>query len=169
MDSPFRISVARAHNFRVKHAIAVVVHNLGHEDLNVNALASSLRISPSHLRRILLSATEMTPNQLIKHCRLERARELLMGVLSIKEISHAVGIRDVSHFVRDFKAKYHIRPSEYRRMLHANPASSVPVSTVTGDDVPGGMNSGLGAAFETEVQSNRWTKPSHAQIHDLCG
>jgi AraC-like DNA-binding protein len=169
VESPYRIVLARTHNYRVKHAIAVVVHNLGHVGLNVNALASSLRISPSHLRRILLSATDMTPNQLIKHCRLERTRELLTGVLSIKEISHAVGIRDVSHFVRDFKAKYSIRPSEYRRMLNANTASAVLSSTSTGDDDLGGMNSSLGVAFEREVQSTRWIKPSNSQIHDLCG
>jgi AraC family transcriptional regulator len=114
-------------NFRAKHAIAIILHNLNDDELSVNVLASSLRISPSHLRRIVLDATDMTPGRLIKHCRLERARELLMGVLSIKEISHSVGIRDVSHFVRDFKAKYGIRPTEYRRRMSGHLTSTAPI------------------------------------------
>jgi AraC-like DNA-binding protein len=111
------VKCSQSSNFRVKHAIAIILHNLNQDELNVLALASTLNISPSHFRRIVLSATDMTPSRLIKHCRLESARELLAGVLSVKEISHCVGIRDVSHFVRDFKAKYGIRPTEYRRKM----------------------------------------------------
>jgi AraC-like DNA-binding protein len=33
----------------------------------------------------------------------------------IKEIRFEVGIRDQSHFTRDFKLKYGITPSEYRK------------------------------------------------------
>ncbi len=121
---------------KVKHAVAIILNNLDHDELSVGALASSLHLSGSHLRRLVVGATRMTPVQLIKHYRLERARELLADSLSIKEISRRVGIRDISHFVRDFKTKYGMRPSECRRRLMADafPAShafSSPLTTMT--------------------------------------
>ena len=47
--------------------------------------------------------------------RLERAKHLLdTSFLSVKEITHSVGLNDESHFVRDFKKAYGASPTLYR-------------------------------------------------------
>ncbi|MGH9906870.1 MAG: helix-turn-helix domain-containing protein, partial [Pyrinomonadaceae bacterium] len=38
--------------------------------------------------------------------------------LSVKEITHSVGLNDESHFVRDFKAVYGFPPTRYRNLLN---------------------------------------------------
>lgn len=46
---------------------------------------------------------------------MERARYLLeTSFLSVKEITHNVGLNDESHFVRDFKKVYGVPPTLYR-------------------------------------------------------
>lgn len=46
---------------------------------------------------------------------MERARQLLLNsFLSVKEIAGVVGINDISHFVRDYKALYGQTPSQTR-------------------------------------------------------
>ena len=53
--------------------------------------------------------------QYLKALRMQTACELLETTdLSIKQIMLGVGIRDESHFVRDFKRKYGMTPTQYR-------------------------------------------------------
>ena len=53
--------------------------------------------------------------QFLKTYRLEKACELLeTTLLSIKEITAQVGVKDESHFMRDFKKSYSVTPSQYR-------------------------------------------------------
>ena len=43
---------------------------------------------------------------------MEKARYLLeTSLLSVKEITHSVGLNDESHFVRDFKKAYGVPPT----------------------------------------------------------
>ncbi len=54
----------------------------------------------------------------LKDLRLEKARELLEdenNFLQIQEIRIKVGISHDSHFTRDFKEKFGLTPTEYRR------------------------------------------------------
>jgi AraC-like DNA-binding protein len=54
------------------------------------------------------------PRQYLKARRLEVARDLLIRTdHSIKEIAHSLGL-DVSHFGRDFKARFGVMPAKYR-------------------------------------------------------
>lgn len=47
---------------------------------------------------------------------MEKARYLLeTSFLSVKEITHSVGLNDESHFVRDFKKAYGEPPTRYRK------------------------------------------------------
>jgi AraC-like DNA-binding protein len=48
--------------------------------------------------------------------RLEKSCQLLENTfLHIKEIGVEVGITDANHFLRDFKAKYKLSPTAYRK------------------------------------------------------
>ena len=46
---------------------------------------------------------------------MQRAEQLLRRTfLSIKEVTFRSGMRDISHFVREFKKHYGVTPTEFR-------------------------------------------------------
>jgi len=51
----------------------------------------------------------------LRELRMQRAQHLLASTfLSVKEIAFVSGINDVSTFVRTFKRRYGVTPSEFR-------------------------------------------------------
>jgi transcriptional regulator GlxA family with amidase domain len=82
----------------------------------VGELSKSVNLSVPHLLYLFKRETGMTLVQYLRHLRLEKARALLEdSFLQIKQISFEVGLPDQSHFVRYFKEKNGLTPSEYRR------------------------------------------------------
>jgi len=54
----------------------------------------------------------------LKELRIRKAEDLLRRTsLSIKEITLLCGLQDVSHFVRDFKRKNGMTPTEFREQM----------------------------------------------------
>jgi transcriptional regulator GlxA family with amidase domain len=89
-----------------------------HRELTLGELARSVELSRSRVCYLFKSAIGLSPMQYLKTLRIERARELLETTnLSIKQIMLEVGIRDESHFVRDFKSASGITPAQYRARL----------------------------------------------------
>jgi transcriptional regulator GlxA family with amidase domain len=98
---------------RVQAAIAFMNTNI-HRKLTAVEIAESVRLSPTHLRRLFKTETDSSLAQYLRELRLERAKHLLETTfLNVKEVASAVGVTGVSHFVRDFKKVYGLRPSEY--------------------------------------------------------
>jgi len=85
------------------------------ENLSLIELAQCVNLTPSHLCYLFKAHKGISPMQFLKARRLEKACGLLKTtLLSIKEITSHVGIRDESHFTRDFKKSYGVTPSHYR-------------------------------------------------------
>jgi transcriptional regulator GlxA family with amidase domain len=60
----------------------------------------------------------MTPAQYLKSLRMWKAKELLEETfLNVKQIMLRVGVKDQSHFVRDFRGLYGHTPTKYRRRV----------------------------------------------------
>jgi AraC-like DNA-binding protein len=79
-------------------------------------LAGIVNLSKSRFEKLFKQELKISAMQFIKHLRLEKAKELLKTtLLTVKEIGFAVGINDQSGFVRDFKRKYGLTPTEYRK------------------------------------------------------
>ena len=98
---------------RVRAAINFMNTNLerGHTSIEI---AKAVRLSPTHLRRLFKSETGQSILEYRKQLQLERATHLLETTFSsVKEIAAIVGLNEVSHFARDFKKAYGLRPSEY--------------------------------------------------------
>ncbi len=84
----------------------------------IDELAETINLSKSRFKELFKQKTQLSPIQFVRHLRFEKAKELLKTTrLTVKEISFAVGMSDQSHFVRDFKKKYNISPTEYRNKI----------------------------------------------------
>lgn len=99
---------------KVQVIIKIMEDNL-HENLTLDELAQCVNLTPSHLCYLFKTHKGTSPMRFLKTRRLEKTCELLEKTLmSIKEISFQVGIKDESHFMRDFKKFYGVTPSQYR-------------------------------------------------------
>ena len=60
----------------------------------------------------------MTAAQYLKSLRMQRAKQLIDSTfLNTKQIMQMVGIKDESHFVREFKKIYGLPPGTYKQRL----------------------------------------------------
>src|SRR5258707_2546977 len=99
---------------RVKAVIGAMSKLMGSR-LSVRGLSGTVNLTPGRLRELFKKETGRSPLDYLKDLRMQRAAELLPGTfLSIKEVTFLIGVRDVSHFVRDFKKLHGITPSEFR-------------------------------------------------------
>lgn len=83
-------------------------------------IALSVNLSQPRLRSLFKAETGMTPAQYLKSLRMKKAKELLEdeeAFLNVKQIMLRVGVKDQSHFVRDFCGLYGHMPTEYRRRV----------------------------------------------------
>ena len=81
-------------------------------------MAQVVNLSPSRLRYLFKREIGVAPAHYLRAFRLERAKELLETTfLSVKEITSRIGVRDQSHFIREFKKTYGLTPAQYRLSL----------------------------------------------------
>ena len=101
-------------NPKVQKVIDHMNANL-HRKLVLKGLAKLARLSRSRLCCVFKEETGMSVGRYLKSLRIAKAGDLLETTsLSTKEIRSSVGILDHSHFVRDFKKRHDVTPSEYR-------------------------------------------------------
>ncbi len=63
-----------------------------------------------------MSLFEKTPSELITDIRLEKGKELLAkSQLTISEIAFKTGFNNPKYFTKNFKKKYDILPSAYKK------------------------------------------------------
>ncbi|GAB3989027.1 two-component regulator propeller domain-containing protein [Spirosoma daeguense] len=79
----------------------------------VEPLAAAIGMSRMHLNRKVKAMTDMTPNELIRIVRLNRAAALLLTGVSVSEVADRVGFDTAAYFSKVFKDHYHVTPSEY--------------------------------------------------------
>ncbi len=83
----------------------------------LGSIASKLNLSLSRFRHLFKSEVGMSPQHYVRLLRLQRARRLLQSsLLRVKEIAAIIGVNDVSHFVRNYKALHRETPSQTRAL-----------------------------------------------------
>ena len=101
-------------NPHVRKVIRLMREDLCRE-LSLSDMARSADVSPWWLSHLFKAETGTSPIRYFKSLRLERAKQLLeTSFLSTREIMARIGVRDESHFVRDFKQAYGLPPIQYR-------------------------------------------------------
>lgn len=99
---------------RLQIVIALMKKEL-QRDISLEELAASVNLSLSRLHHLFKAETGTTPAQYLRNLRMEHARELLeFTFMSVKQIMVSVGVRDRSHFEREFKRMYGLTPTRYR-------------------------------------------------------
>jgi two-component system, response regulator YesN len=107
---------------RVQKVLRLITENLSRR-LAPGEIARAVNLSPAHLRYLFKAETGMSVMQYQKSLRMEEARRLLESTfLSGKEIMNRIGLKDESHFVRDFKQSYGLTPAQYRARFRRHDA-----------------------------------------------
>jgi two-component system, response regulator YesN len=112
---------------RIRESIRLIKLNFD-EEPDFNRLAETLNLSPSRLRQLFKEQTGLSFRKYLRCVRIRRAKRLLeTSFLSVKETARRVGIRDISHFVKDFEKEVGLSPARYRQSYHS--AKKKPVLT----------------------------------------
>lgn len=99
----------------VKSFLQVVEENLDREDLGSTFIAEKMLMSPRQFYRKLKELSGMSPSDLIKDYRMEKAAGLLReGELTIQEVISDVGISSRAYFYKEFTRKFGMTPKVYR-------------------------------------------------------
>jgi AraC-like DNA-binding protein len=126
-------------DLRVEKTQQMMRENL-HRDMSLGKFARSVNLSVWRFCHVFRAEVGMSPIQYLRFLRMERAKYLLeSSFLSIKEIGHIVGLKDESHFVRDFKKAYGLSPKCYRTLFNSeqsNESFSTEQSNDSDDDLP---------------------------------
>lgn len=110
---------------RVERIILLVERDI-RKSITLNDIAHAVNLSPSHVYHLFKSEMGMSHPRYLKMLRIKKAKELLETTfMSVKEIVEAVGVKDGSHFVRDFKKQYKMTPTQCRH--HLPRVSSAPL------------------------------------------
>ncbi|HEX8195063.1 MAG TPA: helix-turn-helix domain-containing protein [Pyrinomonadaceae bacterium] len=85
---------------------------------DVEELSKVVNLSQPHLLNLFKLHIGTSPIHYLRELRLETARELLeISFERVKEIRCKVGMPNAAHFARDFKVKYGLTPTEYRKKV----------------------------------------------------
>ncbi len=107
-------------NLHLISAIQVMTETV-EEPLPLVKICEILKISRRQLERLFKRYTQQSPIQFYYSLRLEKAHALLVETnMSITEIATATGFNSASHLSRQFKAKYNISPTSFRKGWHLN-------------------------------------------------
>lgn len=88
-----------------------------YEQINsVGDIAERFCVSLSHLSRSFKAYSGYSPVEYLKNTRLYHAQQLLIySDLRINEISYKIGFKDANNFIRQFKNKFRLSPSQFRK------------------------------------------------------
>ncbi len=93
------------------------IHGSPERDFTLIELARLCNSSVFHFARSFSARTGSAPFRLQRTLRLRKAQELLLETdLSVGEVAIAVGLENVTHFSRAFRAYFGSSPREYRRL-----------------------------------------------------
>ena len=100
---------------RILHLRKLFLNDLAH-DWTIEEMARNVELSTPHLQKLFKANLGIAPFAYLQVQRLERARELLETTfLQIKQIGVQTGCRNDSHLTRDFKRRFGLTPTEYRK------------------------------------------------------
>lgn len=102
----------------IRKFLQVVEENLDHEELGSTFIAEQMLMGPRQFYRKFKEISGMSPSDLIKDYRMEKAARLLENEeLSIQDVISDVGISSRAYFYKEFTRKFGMTPKNYREQL----------------------------------------------------
>lgn len=93
-----------------------VMENFTRQDFSADEIAEEVELSLGYIRQIFKSEKNMTLNDYIIGCRVDKAKELLLETdYTAKDISESVGYYDNRYFYTLFKKKVGMTTDEFRK------------------------------------------------------
>lgn len=83
--------------------------------ISIEQLSKSLGYHRTHLSKLFKQTVGLSPMQYLMQLRLERAKTLLDSKWTVEQIASSVGFSDPLHFSKQFRRKYGLSPSAYRK------------------------------------------------------
>jgi transcriptional regulator GlxA family with amidase domain len=119
-----RVVRGNRHSEAIDPRVEVVLHaietRLGDPQLTPNQLAALVQLSPPRLRQLMRCEFAHGVKQHIDQRRMVRARRLLQAsFMPVKEVMTLVGVRDSSHFSKNYKKHFGVSPREDRLQMIA--------------------------------------------------
>jgi len=101
----------------IEKMLLVIQNNLEKNELDVQFLANTFKMSRSGLHNKMKAILNISPSEFINIVRVNKAKELINQdeTLTFSEIAYKVGFADSAHFTRTFKKHARKTPSEYKR------------------------------------------------------
>lgn len=102
---------------RFAHFRALIETHIN-QKLSLADMAAGSGMTTGHFARVFRDSTGMTPYQYLLHCRIERARHLLVRTsLPILQIASECGFADHVHFTRVFSKMVGQPPAAFRKTI----------------------------------------------------
>jgi len=98
---------------RIGFAVDYIRKNL-HQKLSIDSIAKLAYVSKSNFFKMFKDELGTSPNDFILQERINRAKELLAGQISIKETAYQTGFSDTNYFTRVFKQLVGVTPKSYQ-------------------------------------------------------
>jgi AraC-like DNA-binding protein len=93
------------------------------ETASLDELAAHARLSKFHFARTFRKTTGLAPHKYRKLLRVEQARRLLEGGLSVTDTAQRMGFSDASHLVRSFRDCLGVAPGVWAKAWRASDPS----------------------------------------------
>lgn len=88
------------------------------ENLSLDLICDNMAVSRIQLYRKITDLTSKTPSEFIRSVKLKRAEKLLRTTdLTVQEIMFRSGFNNKSYFYREFSARFHVSPKEFRKKI----------------------------------------------------
>lgn len=100
---------------QVEHAIRWISLQYP-QQISIQHIASTLGYHRAHLSKAFRAKTGYSPKQYLMKVRLKKAQELLLGNLTIDQISSSVGFNDALYFSKQFRKEFGMSPTDYRNV-----------------------------------------------------
>ncbi len=86
------------------------------KDWSIDEMARVTELSSPHFQRLFKDETGSSPKACLKELRLVKAAEILVsGFTQINQIGRQVGLVNDGHFTRDFRRRFGLTPSDFRK------------------------------------------------------
>lgn len=93
-----------------------IISNMANSDLSINDLCGEMHMSRVQLYRKCKSLTDVSPVELVRNLRLQKAKHLLeSSQLSVAEIAYEVGFSSPSYFAKCYRDQYGVSPTESKK------------------------------------------------------